>query len=150
MTAGEVCNRSVVVTSKDDTIIDAANRMRMFHVGDLVVVEDRQNKRMPVGIITDRDIVVSVVASNADHIRSLRVGDVMSSELLTAREHESTEAALQKMEEGGIRRLPIVDGDGMLVGILTLDDVLRFLTDQQIGLVKLVAQEQRREKQFRV
>jgi CBS domain-containing protein len=74
----------------------------------------------------------------------------MSNDLVTAREHESIEAALKKMEEHGVRRLPIVDADGMLVGILTLDDILQYLTGQQSELVALVAREQRRERQYRV
>lgn len=150
MTVGEVCKRNVAVAAKNETIVDAANHMRAFHVGDLVVVENRQDRRMPIGVITDRDIVVSAVASNSGHISSLLVGDIMSSDVVTAREHETTEVALKRMEENGVRRLPVVDGDGALVGIMTLDDALQFLTDQQIGLVKIVAQEQRHERHFRV
>lgn len=150
MTVGEICTRNVVVTRKGEAIIDAAKRMRMSHVGDLIVVENRGEKHVPVGIMTDRDIVMSVVASDPDHIHSLLVDDVMSNDLVTAREHETVEAALKKMEEHGIRRLPIIDAEGTLTGILTLDDVLQFLTAQQNELVALVAREQRREKQFRV
>jgi CBS domain-containing protein len=150
MTVGEVCKRNVAVAAKNETIVDAANHMRSLHVGDLVVVENRQDRRVPIGVITDRDIVVSAVASNSGHITSLLVGDIMSSDLVTAREHETIEAALKKMEEHGIRRLPVVDGDGALVGIVTLDDALQVLTEQQIGLVKIVAQEQRHERHFRV
>jgi CBS domain-containing protein len=150
MTVGEVCKRSVVVVAKNETIVDAANHMRASHVGDLVVVEDRQGRRVPVGIITDRDIVVGAVAPNSGHIENLLVGDIMSPEVVTARETEPLEAALKKMEEHGIRRLPVVDGDGALVGIVTLDDALQVLTEQQIGLVKIVVQEQRHERHFRV
>lgn len=65
-------------------------------------------------------------------------------------EHDSVEAALKKMEEHGVRRLPIVDADGVLTGILTLDDILQYFTGQQSELVALVAREQRRERQYRV
>jgi CBS domain-containing protein len=150
MTVGEVCKRSVVVVAKNETIVDAANHMRASHVGDLVVVEDRQGRHVPVGIITDRDIVVGGVAPNSGHIENLLVGDIMSPEVVSARETEPLEAALKKMEEHGIRRLPVVDGDGALVGIVTLDDALQVLTEQQIGLVKIVVQEQRHERHFRV
>lgn len=150
MTVGQVCTRNVAVAAKNETIVDAANHMRAFHVGDLVVVDDREGRRVPIGIITDRDIVVSAVASNSGRISSLVVSDIMSPDVVSAREPEPVEAALKKMEEHGIRRLPVVDGDGALVGILTLDDALQFLTEQQTGLVKIVAQEQRRERRFRV
>lgn len=150
MTVGEVCKRGVVIAAKSETIVDAANHMRASHVGDLVVVEDRQGRRVPVGIITDRDIVVGAVAPNSGHIENLLVGDIMSPEVVTTRETEPLEAALKKMEEHGIRRLPVVDGDGALVGIVTLDDALQVLTEQQIGLMKIVVEEQRHERHFRM
>jgi CBS domain-containing protein len=150
MTIGEVCKRSVVVAAKNETIVEAANHMRASHVGDLVVVEDRQGRRVPIGVITDRDIVVGAVAPNSGHIESLLVGDIMTADVVTARETEPIEAALKKMEEHGIRRLPVVDGNGALVGILTLDDALQVITEQQIGLVKIVAEGQRHERHFRL
>lgn len=150
MTVGEICNRNVVVAPKTEMIVDAAKRMRSSHVGDLVVIENRNGRHFPVGIVTDRDIVISVVAGDPDHINYLLAGDVMSDDLVTAREHDSIEAALKKMEEHGVRRLPIVDADGALIGILTLDDILQYLTGQQSELVALVAREQRRERQYRV
>jgi CBS domain-containing protein len=150
MTAGDICRRHVVVAPKTEMIVDAAKRMRTSHVGDLVVIENRNGRHLPIGIVTDRDIVISVVAGDPDHINYLLVSDVMSNDLVTAREHESIEAVLKKMEEHGVRRLPVVDADGMLVGILTLDDILQYLTGQQNELVALVAREQRRERQYRV
>jgi predicted transcriptional regulator len=150
MTVGEVCKRNVVVAAKNETIVEAANHMRASHVGDLVVVEDRQGSRVPIGVITDRDIVVGAVAPNSGHLESLLVGDIMTSDVVTARETEPIEGALKKMEERGIRRLPVVDGNGALVGIVTLDDALQVLTEQQIGLVKIVAEEQRHERHFRI
>ena len=150
MTVGDICNRNVVVAPKDQMIVDAAKRMRTSHVGDLIVVERRGEGRVPIGIVTDRDIVISVVAGDPDHINYLLVSDVMSDDLVTAREHDSIEAALKRMEDHGVRRLPITDTDGALVGILTLDDVLQYLTAQQSELVALVAREQRRERQYRV
>jgi CBS domain-containing protein len=150
MTVGDICNRNVVVVPKTETIVDAAKRMRSSHVGDLVVVENRNGQHVPVGIVTDRDIVISVVAGDPDHVNYLLVSDVMSSDLVTAQEQDSTESALKRMHENGVRRLPIVDGQGTLVGILTLDDVLQYLTAQQSELVALVAKEQQHERQYRV
>ena len=149
MTVGEICNRHVVVAPKTEMIVDAARRMRTSHVGNLVVVDNRDEQRRPIGILTDRDIVISVVAGDPDHINYLLVSDAMSSDLVTAKEVESIESALIKMQEHGIRRLPIVNDRGMLVGILTLDDVLRYLTAQQSELVSLVVREQEHERQYR-
>ena len=150
MTVGDICNRDVVVAPKTETIVDAAKRMRTSHVGDLVVVDIRGGQHVPVGIMTDRDIVISVVAGDPDHVNYLLVSDVMSSDLITAGEHDDIESALKKMHEHGVRRLPIVDGEGTLVGILTLDDVLQYLTAQQSELVALVAREQQQERRYRV
>ena len=150
MTLGDICTRNVVIAPKTEMIVDAAKRMRTSHVGNLVVCETRNGRHIPIGIVTDRDIVVSVVAGDPEHINCLLVNDVMTDDLVTAHEHDSIEAALSKMEEHGVRRLPITDTDGALVGILTLDDVLQYLTAQQSELVALIAREQRRERQYRV
>ena len=150
MTTGEICNRNVVVAPKTELVVDAAKRMRTSHVGALIVVEHREGRHMPVGIVTDRDIVISAVAGDVDHIHHLRLSDLMSLDLVTVQEVESIESALKKMHEHGIRRLPIVDRTGSLVGILTLDDVLQYLTAQHDELVALVAREQQRERQYHV
>lgn len=149
MRVGDICNRDVVVAPKGEMIVDAARRMRTSHVGDLVVVENRGSRHVPIGIVTDRDIVLSVVAGDPDHINYLLVSDVMTTDLVTATEQDSVEAALAKMQEHGIRRLPIVDEAGDLAGILTLDDILRYITGRQSELVALVAKEQQRERQYR-
>jgi CBS domain-containing protein len=150
MTVGDICNRNVVVVPKGEMIVDAAKRMRTAHVGDLIVVEIRDGRHVPVGIVTDRDIVIAAVAGDPEHINYLLVSEVMTPDLVTATEQDSIEAALKKMHEHGIRRLPIVDKTGGLVGILTLDDVLRYLTAQYSELVALVAREQQRERQYRI
>ena len=150
MTVGDICNRTVVVATKTQTIVDAAKRMRSSHVGDLIVVDIRSGQHVPIGIVTDRDIVISVVAGDPDHINYLLVSDVMSSDLITAQAHEEIESALKKMHQHGVRRLPVVDGAGALIGILTLDDVLQYLTAQHSELVGLVAREQQQERRYRV
>jgi CBS domain-containing protein len=139
-----------VVAPKTEMITDAAKRMRTSHVGDLIVIENHNGRHFPVGILTDRDIVISVVAGDPEHIMYLLVSDVMSDDLITAREHESIETALKLMKQHGVRRLPVIDADGALAGILTLDDVLGYLGEQHTDLVALVAREQRRERQYRV
>jgi len=150
MTVGEICKRNVVVAPKTELVVDAAKRMRTSHVGDLVVIENRDGLHVPIGIVTDRDIVISAVAGDPDHINYLLLSDVMTSELVTAHESDSLETALRKMHEHGVRRLPVVNEGRVLVGILTLDDILQYLTTQQSELVALVAREQQRERQQRV
>ncbi|HEY1304260.1 MAG TPA: CBS domain-containing protein [Vicinamibacterales bacterium] len=150
MTVKDICNRNVVVAPKTEMIVDAARRMRTSHVGALVVVDNRNGRHLPIGIVTDRDIVVSGLAGDPEHLVHLLVSDLMQWDLVTARESDTVDDALKKMHEHGIRRLPIVDAAGELVGILTLDDVLEYLTAQQSELVALVAKEQRHERTFRI
>jgi len=150
MTAGDICNRNVVVAPKTEMVVDAAKRMRMAHVGDIIVVEARQGRHVPVGIVTDRDIVVSLVAGDADHLSYLSLDDMMSDDLVTAKEQDSIEASLLRMRERGVRRLPVVDTAGTLVGILTLDDLWRHFAQQQGLLVELMANEEHHERHFRM
>ncbi len=150
MTAGGICNRNVIVVPKGESIIDAAKRMRMLHVGDVVVVEQRRNTRVPIGILTDRDIVLSVVASDPHHLPSLLVNDAMSSELVTVREDVCFTEALKVMRQRGVRRLPVVDQTGGLVGILTLDDIVRFFAEQLKELATVVSHEREMEERYRV
>ena len=78
MTVGDICNRNVVVAPASEMIVDAAKRMRTSHVGDLVVVETRNGRHLPVGIITDRDIVISVVAGDPDPLVRLTVARALA------------------------------------------------------------------------
>jgi CBS domain-containing protein len=150
MTVGDICTRQVAVVPPTALITDAAKRMRSAHVGDLVVVEMRNGRQIPVGIVTDRDIVISAVAGDPEHLHCLLVSDLMSDDLVVAPEHETITTALERMREHGVRRLPIVDHEGTLAGILTLDDILRHLTTQQGDLVALVTRAREHEQHYRV
>lgn len=144
MAVGELCNREVVITEKTASVVDAAQLMRTHHVGDLVVVEDRGGRKHPVGIVTDRDIVVEVVAAGVNP-DSLKVGDIMGPDVATVRESEGLFEALRYMRDKGVRRMPVVDREGGLVGILTLDDLLSLLAEEMTELAKLVSHERQRE-----
>jgi len=144
MAVGEICNREVVVAEKALSVVDAAQLMRKHHVGDLVVVEEKGGRKHPVGIVTDRDIVVEVVAAGVNP-QSLKLGDIMGPEMATVRESEGLFEALRYMRDKGVRRMPVVDGAGGLVGILTLDDLLSLLAEEMTELAKLVSHERQRE-----
>lgn len=148
MTVGEFCNREVVFIRRDESIPEAARLMRRHHVGDLVVVEEQQDRRVPVGIVTDRDLVLEVIAQEVDPNR-LTVGDVMSFELVTAREEDSLFDAIKLMRCRGVRRVPVVDRAGVLVGILSVDDLLELFAETLGDLATLLQREQQREKERR-
>jgi CBS domain-containing protein len=137
-----------VTATPDETVADAARRMRDHHVGTVVVVEGAKKDR-PTGILTDRDIVVSVVAQSPSKVESLLVGDVMTRDLITARPAEALHSALSTMHSRGIRRLPVVSGDGRLEGLIAFDDILEVMSEELGELVGLVAKEQKLERQLR-
>src|SRR5690606_15882644 len=126
MTVGTICNHNVATIEPDADITEAAERMRKEHVGDLIVAEFKDVRLVPVGIITDRDIVVSVVAKKVDPA-TLKVGEVMSADLLTVREDNSIDYALREMRRYGVRRVPVVGSIGELVGVLSINDVVDHL-----------------------
>jgi CBS domain-containing protein len=145
MSIGEICNRDVVVVEKDSTVQEAARLMRQYHVGDLVVTAERDGVRVPVGLITDRDIVLEVLGEGVE-INAVSVGDIMSDKLITAHEEDELWDSLQRMRIAGVRRLPVVDERGGLQGIVTLDDVIELLADELAQVAKLLAHEQTREQ----
>lgn len=145
MKIAEVCSRNVITVDIEADIVEAARRMREYHVGALVVVDDTRDPRRPVGIVTDRDLVVSVLARDPEDIDRLLVGDVMTADPVTITDGETMDEALDRMRAAGARRLPVVDEEGRLTGIVTLDDVVDAI-NRQLGLVASVLHtEQSRE-----
>lgn len=147
MTVGEVCTRSVVTATANELISEAARRMRDMHVGTVVVVENKGENR-PVGILTDRDIVIGPVAQSPDRIGALVVGDVMSRDVATVLEDDAVHSALETMRSRGIRRVPVVGRDGRLEGLLAFDDVVEVMSSELSDLVSLVAREQKLEREL--
>lgn len=145
-TVGELCNRTVWIARADEPVLEAARRMRDQHVGCLVVVEARSDGRTPVAIVTDRDLVVRAMAARPRELERLRLADVASDRIVVAREREPIVDAVARMRAHGIRRLPVVDGSGLLQGIVTLDDLLEHLADQIGELSRLLHREQQRER----
>ena len=150
MQVGTLCQRLVFTICQSDEISRAAQVMREKHVGYLVVVEPNPVRGIPrpVGVLTDRDIVVSVVAREVDP-KTVRVGDIMTPDPVLAAEWESMEAALQKMRQFGVRRLPVVNGYRELVGILAIDDVLRVIAGDAQDVVSTIRSGRRREGESR-
>ena len=146
---GELCMRDVVVGTSDMTVAAASKLMRHQHVGCVVVV-DRMNGGLdvPLGVVTDRDIVVEVTATGLDP-NTITIGDIMRGELVTARADESPVHALQLMRAKGVRRLPVVTEDRRLVGLVSFDDLLELVTLQLSDLTKVVRREQAHEARAR-
>jgi len=145
---GEFCNREVVVAGREITVADAAKLMRRHHVGDIVIVENEEGPPVPVGILTDRDIVVELLANDVD-VRILTLGEVMTFDLITVREDEDIFRALKQMKNHGVRRIPVVDGQRKLAGILAVDDLIELIAEQLGDLITLFRRQELREKEQR-
>ncbi len=148
LTAGEICTRSVTIAFRHTPIIGASRLMRENHVGCLVVVDEMAGMRVVVGVLTDRDIVTAVVAPALD-MEGLRVEDVMTTDLVTAREDDSFIDLVRAMRRKGVRRVPVVGAQGELVGMVSLDDVLVILAEEIGMLVDAIDSEGKRERQMR-
>lgn len=144
MSIGEYCNRELVIVSRTESVQEAINLMRTHHVGDVIVVDKQGDLILPVGILTDRDIVLKILAEDVD-LNTINIGDVMSHELVTIPEKTTLMDTIKYMQAKGVRRMPVIDGQGSLVGIITTDDVLELVAEQLQDIVSLFHREHKRE-----
>jgi len=148
MPVGDICVREVVTATRETTIQEAARLMRENHVGDLLVLDHTKGNRKPVGIVTDRDIVVAIVALGLDP-SVLTAGDIMGPELETAPDDQGVFETISQMRRAGVRRIPVVNKQGYLVGIISIDDLIQLLAEEMGELAKLISREQRKEAHAR-
>ncbi|MFZ5493004.1 MAG: CBS domain-containing protein [Pseudomonadota bacterium] len=144
MPIAEICSRGVVIASPADSLRTVAELMRQHHVGSVVVTRDANGLVYPVGIITDRDIVLALVAKNVSP-DGVSAGDVMSEPLETADENDEVWQVLERMRKRGVRRLPVVGVRGELVGIVSADDLLELVAEEVVSLARIIGREQRHE-----
>ena len=144
MKAGELCNRDVVTATRDMSIQEAALLMREHHVGCLIVVEEVSGHTRPTGILTDRDIVIEVIAKDVPST-GVTVGDVMTFTLLKVVEDENIFDVAQRMRCRGVRRVPVISNNGELAGIIALDDLLMMLSQELSLLATITTREAEQE-----
>lgn len=144
MLVADLCTREVVSIHATATVREAAEAMREHHVGALVVVTKPNGERIPVGMVTDRDIVVAVLAAGEDPA-TLMLADVMSQPVTTCTEAEGLFAAILAMRDRGVRRLPVLNAKGGLAGMVTADDIHRALCAYMTELGQALSREDRRE-----
>lgn len=148
MAIKEIYKRKVVTVTPETTISVAAKLMRQKHVGNVIVVKKEGRRQEPIGIVTDRDVVVEVVATGLDP-SVLTVGDIMVGNLAVAREDTGIFEAIRHMRNQGVRRMPVIGKTGNLVGILTLDDLLELLALEMSTLTSVLKHEQKIEVKTR-
>ncbi len=133
MSVGKICVRTVVTASPEDTVQAVARRMKEYNVGAVVIVDDNK----PIGIVTDRDLVLRVMATDQPRLET-EVREVMSGKLVCVPEHTPLEDAMNLMRGYQIRRLVVVNDTRDLVGIFTLDDMLELLGEEQAAIAGLI------------
>lgn len=148
MSIGEICSRDVVFVGRFESCADAAKLMREHHVGSLVVVDQDGARRRPVGIVTDRDLAVGVMALGLDPEKTL-VDGVMRPQVAVVREDEGIGRAIALMRAEGVRRLPVVDASGALAGVLAADDLIELFAEEMSGLAAMLAKAPRKEREER-
>ena len=148
MQIGDICTREVVSVRADASILSAACLMREHHVGDVIVVSEKSGRRVPIGILTDRDIVVELVAKEVP-LGDVTVGDAMSLDLLTARTRDDLDETVRSMRVKAVRRVPVVNDEGELVGVLSLDDLMGRAADYLSHVRALVSRERSKESSLR-
>lgn len=146
MKIGEICTRDTIIAKKDSNIVELAKLMRQYHVGDIVVVNEGENS--PIGIVTDRDLVIEILAKELSP-ETITTGDIMNRDVLTAHENDDIWDTLQRMRIRGVRRIPVVNQRGALVGIATLDDLLELLADELEDIANIVRREKGNERSTR-
>lgn len=148
MRIADICTRDVIHVAADSSLREAAEVMRHRHVGAVVVVAQPGAQRVPVGILTDRDIVLSVLAPGVA-IDALKVADVMTAEPVTCNERDLLFDAIKTMRDRGVRRLPVLDTAGALSGLVAADDIYSALGTHLQELSRALTREQVREMQSR-
>jgi CBS domain-containing protein len=148
MKVGECCNKRVVAIASSADAAEAAKLMRAQHVGFLVVHREGDVLRKPVGVLTDRDLVLGVMARDVDPY-AVTVDDIMSHQPLTANEGDELGDLLQGLRLAGFRRAPVVDARGALMGIMTVDDAIEVITGLMCDIAGSIKSEQRQERRRR-
>lgn len=148
MRVGDYCKHGVVTVDPSTDCVGIATLMRDEHVGFLVVVQDDDPNRKPLGVITDRDLVLQVCARDVD-LHGVTAADVMSRDPLIARENDDMSDLMQAMRIAGFRRVPVVNGSGALTGIIAMDDAIDVVAGLLCDISGSIRNEQRQERRLR-
>jgi len=117
----EVMTKNPLCCLPEDLATKAAKLMKSEHIGSIPVIENEQTKKL-VGIVTDRDLTLRIVAEGLD-AKSTKVETVMTRKMVTCHAEDDLQKALDAMAEHQLRRIPVVDGDNKIVGIIAQADV---------------------------
>lgn len=148
MAIGEFCNREVIIARREESVLEAARLMRQYHVGAVVIVDELNDKRYPVGVVTDRDLVMEVLVNKLDP-ETVSLGEILADSVVRVKESDGVFDTVQHMRSRGVRRAPVVNDAGELVGIIAVDDLVALLAEEMTELYKLMRHEQEQEIRLR-
>ena len=137
MSIKHICERDVVTTTKNASIYEVAKLMKKHNVGNVVVIDNQVITNKPIGILTDRDIAMKIVAEDVD-ARQISAGDIMADNLLLLHANQSINEAIDMMCAKGVRRAPISDDTHKVIGIASIDDLFILLAEEMGSLSKLI------------
>lgn len=145
MRVREICSFGTVTCHREASALDVAKLMHDRHVGAVIVVEGRQGGIVPIGVVTDRDLAIQVMAKEIDPA-SIRADDLMARDCVTLLDSDVAYEAIWQMRRSSVRRLPVVDAQGHLVGIVAMDDLNRFLAQELNDMAGIAEHQVRVEK----
>jgi CBS domain-containing protein len=148
MAISECCNMDVVSCGPDASVPEVAALMRKHHVGDVIVIEKGNDSRVPIGIVTDRDIVIETVALDLD-VKIFTASDIMNAPIVTVHTDMGLLETLRTMRDNKIRRMPVVNDSGELFGIVTADDIINLLTMELSLMTAAIVEQPARESRLR-
>jgi CBS domain-containing protein len=137
---GNSCVRTVATVTKDSTVAHAATLMRKHHIGALVMVDDSNGANKPVGMVTDRDIAIEVVAAGLAP-ETVKIGEIVQRPIATVSEDADWAETARLMSVNGVRRMPVVDAAGRLIGIVSFDDLLLQVVGPLVAIADLAGRE---------
>ena len=148
MSIRDYCNMNVICCESDKVISEVAALMRRHHVGDVIIVDYNNGLRVPIGIVTDRDIVIETIALDVD-AKLFTAADLMMAPVATVQEDASLTEALSIMRSKKVRRLPVVTRSGSLFGIITIDDFINLISSELSMIAGLTIEQTMREGKLR-
>lgn len=133
MSIGDYCQKPAATVQGEETVRAAAKRMTLAGLGSMAVVKDGR----PIGILTDRDLALETLCKRLD-ADTVRVEEILPHPVVTIEQEASVREAARRMRKHAVRRLPVVDDKGMLVGIVASDDLLELAAGELSGLATAI------------
>ncbi len=148
MKVESICNRNVITAERDNNVLKAAEIMRQNHVGSIVIVDVTSYGEKPIGIVSDRDIVIKVVAKNVS-LEEISLNDIMARDLVCVRGNDDLMETLRIMCMEGVRRVPVINNEGALMGLLSMDDLFEIFANELSNIAVLICRHKKHEKRLK-